>query len=140
MAFHFKFPRMPSPIFWLQAAACGIVGWSLVHGGLAVGSGEPAPPAAATPVSSDVAPGGSTAPSASPAASPAPAAASQLAAAPSLGLALSRIDVIVTHNDTLDRIFRRLKLSLADLASPAQPLGLRAEAWTFACVPGKRCT
>ncbi len=131
MALHFKFPRMPSPIFWLQAAACGIVGWSLVHGGLAIGSGEPAPPATATPVSSDVAPGGNTAPSASPAvaapaAAPAPAAASQLAAAPSLGLALSRIDVIVTHNDTLDRIFRRLKLSLADLASLRSLPGLRA--------------
>jgi murein DD-endopeptidase MepM/ murein hydrolase activator NlpD len=130
MVLHFKLPRMPSPIFWLQAAACSIVGWSLLHGGFAVGSGEAAPPATATPGSSDVAPGGNTTPSASPAAvpaaAPARAAGSQLAAAPSLGLALSRIDVIVTHNDTLDRIFRRLKLNLADLASLRSLPGLRA--------------
>jgi murein DD-endopeptidase MepM/ murein hydrolase activator NlpD len=126
MALHFKFPRMPSPIFWLQAAACSVVGWSLLHGGLAVGSGEPAPPATVTPDSSPVAPAVNTAPSASPAATPAPAAGAQLAATPSLGLALSRIDVIVTHNDTLDRIFRRLKLNLADLASLRSLPGLRA--------------
>jgi murein DD-endopeptidase MepM/ murein hydrolase activator NlpD len=110
----------------LQAAACSIVGWSLLHGGLAVGSGEAAPPATATPGSSDVAPGANTTPAASPAAVAARAAGSQLAAAPSLGLALSRIDVIVTHNDTLDRIFRRLKLNLADLASLRSLPGLRA--------------
>src|ERR1700688_3812132 len=116
MALQFKLPRMPSPIFWLQAAACSIVGWSLLHGGLAVGSGEAAPPATATPdSSSDVAPGGNPAPAAAPAAAPARAAGSQLAAAPSLGLALSRIDVIVTHNHTPDRIFKRLELNLADL-------------------------
>src|SRR4029077_18750003 len=130
MALHFKFPRMPSLIFWLQAAACSIVGWSLLHGGLAVGSGEAAAPATVTPDSSPVAPGGNAAPSASPAAVPAAAPAhtggAQLAAAPALGLALSRIDVIVTHNDTLDRIFRRLKLNLADLASVRSLPGLRA--------------
>jgi murein DD-endopeptidase MepM/ murein hydrolase activator NlpD len=126
MALHFKLPRMPSPIFWLQAAACAIVGWSLLHGGLAVGSGESAPPATATPDSSSVVPPADAAPSASPAAAPAGAAAPQLAAAPSLGVALSRIDVIVTHNDTLDRIFRRLKLNLADLASLRSLPGLRA--------------
>jgi murein DD-endopeptidase MepM/ murein hydrolase activator NlpD len=126
MALHFKIPRMPSPIFWLQAAACSVVGWSLLHGGLAVGSGESAPPATATPDSSPVGPGVNTAPSASPAAAPVPTADAQLAATASLGLALSRIDVIVTHNDTLDRIFRRLKLNLADLASLRSLPGLRA--------------
>src|SRR5579863_563204 len=126
MAPHFKFPRMPSPIFWLQAAACAVVGWSLLHGGLAVGSGEPAPPATATPDSGPVAPAVNTGPSASPAAAPAPTAGARLAATPSLELALSRIDVIVTHNDTLDRIFRRLKLNLADLASLRSLPGLRA--------------
>jgi murein DD-endopeptidase MepM/ murein hydrolase activator NlpD len=126
MALHFKIPRMPSPIFWLQAAACSVVGWSLLHGGLAVGSGESAPPATATPDSSPVGPGVNTAPSASPAAAPVPTADAQLAATASLGLALSRIDVIVTHNDTLDGIFRRLKLNLADLASLRSLPGLRA--------------
>lgn len=33
------------------------------------------------------------------------------------GLGLSTIEVIVGHNDTLDRIFRKLQLSLGDLAS-----------------------
>ena len=41
-------------------------------------------------------------------------------------LALSTIDVIVTRNDTLDRIFRRLKLNLADLASLRMLPGIRA--------------
>jgi murein DD-endopeptidase MepM/ murein hydrolase activator NlpD len=51
-----------------------------------------------------------------------------LAAAPSLAdaeLALSTIDVIVSRNDTLDRIFRRLKLNLSDLASLRTLPGLR---------------
>lgn len=41
-------------------------------------------------------------------------------------LALSSIDVIVSRNDTLDRIFRRLKLNLADLASLRALPGLKA--------------
>ena len=51
-----------------------------------------------------------------------------LAAAPSLAdaaLALSTIDVIVSRNDTLDRIFRRLKLNLSDLASLRTLPGIR---------------
>src|SRR5580658_9263986 len=96
--------RWPSAAFWLQAGACAIVGWSLVHGALSV-SPEPA----AAPALSG---------SAVPAAPARPAATPQLAAVPSLGsAALSTIDVIVARNDTLDRIFRRLKLNLADLAS-----------------------
>ena len=96
--------RWPSAAFWLQAGACAIVGWSLVHGALSV-----APEPAALPTL------GSSAPAGTPAR---PAATAQLAAVPSLGTAaLSTIDVIVARNDTLDRIFRRLKLNLADLAS-----------------------
>ena len=51
-----------------------------------------------------------------------------LAGAPSLEsaqMALSTIDVIVTRNDTLDRIFRRLKLNLTDLASLRSLPGVR---------------
>jgi murein DD-endopeptidase MepM/ murein hydrolase activator NlpD len=96
--------RWPSAAFWLQAGACAIVGWSLVHGALSV-----APEPAAAPA---------LAGSAVPAAPAHPAPTPQLAAVPSLGTAaLSTIDVIVARNDTLDRIFRRLKLNLADLAS-----------------------
>jgi murein DD-endopeptidase MepM/ murein hydrolase activator NlpD len=96
--------RWPSAAFWLQAGACAIVGWSLVHGALSVAPETPASPTL-----------GSSAPASLPAR---PAAMPQLAAVPSLETAaLSTIDVIVARNDTLDRIFRRLKLNLADLAS-----------------------
>jgi murein DD-endopeptidase MepM/ murein hydrolase activator NlpD len=105
---------MPPLIFWLQTAACAIVAWSVLHGALAVA--PPDGPAGAAPA--DV--------SASASATPARIDGAQLAATPSLGLALSHIDVIVTHNDTLDRIFRRLKLNLADLASLRNLPGLRA--------------
>ena len=127
MPFPFKSVRMPSPMFWLQAAACAIVAWSLLHGALAVGPAATDPQAPDTlPDSNSVTPGLTTAPPASPAAAPARTSGAQLAATPSLAVALSRIDVIVTHNDTLDRIFRRLKLSLADLASLRSLPGLRA--------------
>jgi murein DD-endopeptidase MepM/ murein hydrolase activator NlpD len=96
--------RWPSAAFWLQAGACAIVGWSLVHGALSV---------APEPVAAPPLPG-----HAAPVAPARPAATPQLAAVPSFGsAALSTIDVIVARNDTLDRIFRRLKLNLADLAS-----------------------
>ena len=41
-------------------------------------------------------------------------------------LALSSIDVIVTRNDSLDRIFRRLQLNVADLATLRALPGLKA--------------
>jgi murein DD-endopeptidase MepM/ murein hydrolase activator NlpD len=127
MPFPFKSVRMPSPMFWLQAAACAIVAWSLLHGALAVGPPATDPQAPGTPPDSNsVTPGLTTTPPASSAAAPERTTGAQLAATPSLALALSRIDVIVTHNDTLDRIFRRLKLSLADLASLRSLPGLRA--------------
>jgi murein DD-endopeptidase MepM/ murein hydrolase activator NlpD len=134
MALHFKPFRMPSPIFWLQTGACTIVAWTLLHGALAVGpddaAGATAAPASGSPApASNTAPASplTAAPTAAPAvAAPAHTAGAQLAATPSLGLALSRIDVIVTHNDTLDRIFRRLKLNLADLASLRALPGLKA--------------
>ncbi|GAC1451755.1 MAG: peptidoglycan DD-metalloendopeptidase family protein [Steroidobacteraceae bacterium] len=124
MALHFKSPRMPAAIVWLQAAACAIVGWSLWHGALAVGPLGAAPEATATPDSNSAAP--APPPATPPGAAAAREAGAQLASAPTLGLALSRIDVIVTHNDTLDGIFRRLKLNLADLASLRSLPGLRA--------------
>src|SRR5215471_5302753 len=131
--------RVPGPLrrvfsmkFWLQAGACAVVAWSLLHGGITLRSAEPegvAPigrdePAAGASMTGP-ATGHPTAPSPSStglAASAARAAAAtpSLAAAPSLEsaqIALSTIDVVVTRNDTLDRIFRRLKLNLTDLAS-----------------------
>jgi murein DD-endopeptidase MepM/ murein hydrolase activator NlpD len=134
--------RTGSLAFWLQLGACAVVAWSLFYGTAAegpaardprsggIGTGSVPPPATApaSPVataatrsaSSGAAPSG-------PAASDGPPAV-QLAAAPALegaGLALSTIDVIVSRNDTLDRIFRRLKLNLADLASLRTLPGIR---------------
>jgi murein DD-endopeptidase MepM/ murein hydrolase activator NlpD len=128
--------RMRSPVFGLQASACAVVAWSLLHGGV---TGPPAPAASPAPVPSTQPSVPATAPQAPPAsgapgntaAVPAAVSASspRLAADPSLEdarLALSTIDVIVSRNDTLDRIFRRLKLSLADLASARGLPGVRA--------------
>jgi murein DD-endopeptidase MepM/ murein hydrolase activator NlpD len=116
-----------SAAFWLQSGACAVVAWSLLHGGSA---SAPAARTAGENASADSTVGTSpqVTPPAAPAA-PAPASSMQLAAAPGLAearLALSTIDVIVTRNDTLDHIFRRLKLNLADLASLRSLPGLRA--------------
>lgn len=126
--------RLPSAAFWLQSAACAVVGWTLWHGGLstpAAGASDGAatpPTQAANPTAA--ADDTSVAASASaPVAAAGTAAAVQQAAAPSLEsakFALSTIDVVVTRNDTLERIFRRLKLNLADLASLRSLPGTRA--------------
>ncbi|HEX9106639.1 MAG TPA: hypothetical protein VF832_05420, partial [Longimicrobiales bacterium] len=107
--------RWPRPRFWLQASACLVVGWSLLHGSV-----EIAPPAAPAPAAAGPA---------APAAAATTAPAVQLAAAAPLAdaqAALSRIDIVVARNDTLERIFRRLKLDLADLASLRSLPGVRA--------------
>src|SRR5580658_3210249 len=103
-----RLQRLPAAGFLLQAGACAVVAWSLWHGGPdrvpASNRSAPAPAAA-------------------------PAARAQLASAPALDgarLALSTIDVIVNRNDTLDAIFRRLKLDLADLASLRSLPGARS--------------
>src|SRR5215472_5595058 len=99
-------------------------------------------PAADTPFTlTSPAPGTAAGSAASPAvnASGAVAASSAAAAAPGgtpvlagaagfdgAQLALSSIDVIVSRNDTLDRIFRRLQLNIADLATLRALPGLKA--------------
>ena len=126
-----------SAAFWLQSGACTVVAWSVLHGGITVAPGErPATGDAATgPTAAAAAsdtPGPATSLQGTPARgadSPPPSPSRQLAGAPGLAeaqLALSTIDVIVSRNDTLDRIFRRLKLNLADLASLRTLPGLRA--------------
>jgi murein DD-endopeptidase MepM/ murein hydrolase activator NlpD len=120
--------RVPAAAVCLQVAACAVVAWSLLNGGAAV---APAPGAkaragGAPPGASATAPTLATLQAAPAAGRTAPAT---LAAAPGLAdaqLALSTIDVIVSRNDTLDRIFRRLKLNLADLASLRTLPGVRA--------------
>jgi len=142
MAQRFRFPR-PSFAFFLQVAACGVVAWSLWNGGAvstrgpsaavpineAVAAAPAATPAAAGPTAPS--PAGAAAatvtPGVAPAATSAPAAV-QMASAPGFEgarLALTSIDVIVSRNDTLDRIFRRLKLNLTDLATLRALPGLK---------------
>jgi murein DD-endopeptidase MepM/ murein hydrolase activator NlpD len=152
MALRFRLPK-PSLAFHLQAAACGVVAWSLWNGGLDLAR-APAraaagmPPAAAagpapavtTPAAttdSPAAPGttlaeataaaaGATAVSPTAAPTGTAGAAATTAAVTSPQPVLAGIDVTVSPNDTLDRIFRRLKLSLADLASLRSLPGLKA--------------
>jgi murein DD-endopeptidase MepM/ murein hydrolase activator NlpD len=146
----FRLPKA-SFAFFLQAAACGVVAWSLWNGGLSAPqrSSVPQPPAAAQPAGSAVpSPADTGTPATAPPATPDPAgtpagavgaavpaqpgaagAPLQLASAPDfegVRLALTSVDVIVSRNDTLDRIFRRLQLNLADLASLRALPGLKA--------------
>ncbi len=167
MALRFRVPR-PSFAFFLQAAACAVVAWSLWNGGLtrlqAPAGAQPSAaadspdsatfnpfkdPAADTSFTLTSPAPGATAGAAPPtaanaAATPAAQAVTAAPGAPVVGagaapvrlasapgfdgaqLALSSIDVIVSRNDTLDRIFRRLKLNLADLASLRALPGLKA--------------
>ena len=115
---------LPSPAFWLQASACAVVAWSLLHGGISVSPepGAETPGAGAASLATSAA-GDPSRPIAN-----ATPHSLQLASTPSFAdakLALSTIDVIVTRNDTLDHIFRRLKLNLADLASLRSLPGIR---------------
>jgi murein DD-endopeptidase MepM/ murein hydrolase activator NlpD len=125
--------RLFSGRLWLQASACAIVAWSLLHGGISiVPSGSPAaapasPAAAVAAAAAPAAAEGSSATAGLLQANPATSGL-QLASATPLEearLAVSTIDVIVTRNDTLDRIFRRLKLNLADLSSLRSLPGIR---------------
>jgi hypothetical protein len=168
MATRFRLPR-PSFAFFLQAAACLVVAWSLWNGGLtgpqtpggaeqppgasapdaatinpfkegvidrsgvpaSAAPADPANAATATTAPSTAAPAGAPAVAAAPSAAPAAAAGAPVRLAGAAGfegaqLALSSIDVIVSRNDTLDRIFRRLKLNVADLASLRALPGLKA--------------
>ena len=108
--------RATSPTFWLQASAAAIVAWTLLHPGA-----TPTPAAGTDDEPQAGAPDAAASPPAVPQ-RPAGSARSLEDAKP----ALATIDVIVTRNDTLDRIFRRLKLDLADLASLRTLPGIRA--------------
>jgi len=147
MALRLRLPR-PSFAFFLQAAACGVVAWSLWSGGLSSPQspdgtqlpGAAAPASAAEPLDDPAGPAASATAAALPVPSgstlaeapPAPGAAAdapRVAAAAGFDgarLALTSIDVIVSRNDTLDQIFRRLKLNLADLATLRALPGLKA--------------
>jgi murein DD-endopeptidase MepM/ murein hydrolase activator NlpD len=118
----FKFGRFglaPSRLRILQVAATGgVLAWACFHGGDAVtnlaapapsgaSSAAPASPAAAAPLVPELEP-------------------QQAGFANPVALGASTIEVVVSRNDTLDRIFRRLKLNLADLASLRALPGLKS--------------
>jgi murein DD-endopeptidase MepM/ murein hydrolase activator NlpD len=117
--------RVFSAAFWLQLGACAIVGWTLLHGGTSPRpSGEPGSAPEVSPAPATTAESAATAGTAAPATS----TDGNASALPSAQLAgtVSTTDVTVTRNDTLDRIFRRLKLNLADLASLRSLPGVRS--------------
>jgi murein DD-endopeptidase MepM/ murein hydrolase activator NlpD len=99
----------------LQVAACALLAWSWFRT-------DTAPPAITPP---RLIPTGSAVAATSP--GPGQDVAPQQAAFVSpMAIGASTIEVIVSHNDTLDRIFRRLKLDLADLASLRDLPGLKS--------------
>jgi len=138
MPFSFKptQPKLTSPgitpcrVRWLQVAVCAVLAWSWLRG-------EPEgvqPPATSSPASASasastslptIAGTDTAVETATGVGTSAPAALSgQPLKNASFGL--STINVIVSRNDTLDHIFRRLQLNLADLASLRSLPGLKA--------------
>jgi murein DD-endopeptidase MepM/ murein hydrolase activator NlpD len=122
--------RLFSAVFWLQLSACAVVGWTLLHGGVSPApSGDSA--AAVAPESAIPGPTAQDAASVSGSAVNSGQEVTAGSAAPTslrpevANPPLSTTDVTVTRNDTLDRIFRRLKLNLADLASLRNLPGIR---------------
>ena len=112
----FKFARTelaPCRPRILQVAACALLAWSWFRP-------DSSPPALAPP---QQIPTGSTVASAQPRQDVAP---QQAAFVSPMAIGASTIEVVVSHNDTLDRIFRRLKLDLADLASLRDLPGLKS--------------
>ncbi|MGQ0834551.1 MAG: M23 family metallopeptidase [Gammaproteobacteria bacterium] len=107
----------PSRARWLQLAACAVLAWAALRG---------EPPVVGTAQTTQTT---QTAPTAQ---TPDTATAEPELLSPPIepqtaGLGFSTIEVIVRRNDTLDQIFRRLQLNLADLASLRGLPGLKAQ-------------
>ena len=113
----FKFGRTelaPCRPRFLQVAACALLAWTWFR--------TDSPPPVATPsplIARD--PGAAT-----PGPQPTAEGPQQAAFVSPIAIGASTIEVIVSHNDTLDRIFRRLKLDLSDLASLRDLPGLKS--------------
>ena len=103
----------PSRARVLQLAACGVLAWAWFR--------EPVVPVQEIPPVS----GPEITHQAAAAPAPEEAQPSDVAEAGLLGA--STIEVIVSRNDTLDRIFRRLQLNLSDLASLRALPGIKAQ-------------
>jgi murein DD-endopeptidase MepM/ murein hydrolase activator NlpD len=113
----------PPRLRWVLVAACAFLAWSMLRRGPEVTQ----PPATAAPVIGKQASAGGAASGSTQggAASTADLLAPKKPVE-TASIGLSTINVIVNRNDTLDGIFRRLKLSLADLASLRGLPGLKA--------------
>jgi len=109
-------PRIPGPApsraHWLQLAACAVLAWAWWRAIPAIYVPPVLPHPAQTLAAETLA---AQAPAQPPAERPVQSAA----------LGANTIEVIVQANDTLDSIFRRLKLGLADLASLRALPGLK---------------
>jgi murein DD-endopeptidase MepM/ murein hydrolase activator NlpD len=107
----------------LQLAGCAVLAWAWLQ----TEPGTDAPAIALSPRASALP--GTVQSKAAPIA-PLSSAAAQAPHHAATGLSgilgLQTIEVVVSHNDTLDRIFRRLKLNLADLASLRSLPGLKS--------------
>jgi murein DD-endopeptidase MepM/ murein hydrolase activator NlpD len=132
---------MPSPIksAWLKfitaTRSLPPSRWSLIVGGVFLAwlcirtpSELRQPPAttAQQVVATNGAPPGTTVPGGAPTTTPAATAATSKPPVSGASFGPSSINIIVHPNDTLDAIFRRLKLNLADLASLRALPGLKA--------------
>jgi hypothetical protein len=104
---------------FLQVAACAVLAWTWLRS-------DPVEIAATAPRASSGTNPANTEPSPASTSTAPDVTAPQAAFASPMALGASTIEVIVSHNDTLDRIFRRLKLALADLASLRSLPGLKA--------------
>ena len=112
----------PSRARLMQLAGCAVLAWTWLRAEPDAGNSPPATLIPLTGVESGTSPG-----SGGPAGSALAQAGAARAALPNpVLLGASTIEVIVAHNDTLDRIFRRLKLDLADLASLRSLPGLKS--------------
>ena len=105
-------PAPPGPLkskaVWLSVIALALCGWAWVRGEREQASALRAEPAFV------------------PLAVPAPLPTVEPVPMQAAALGAATIEVIVSRNDTLDRIFRRLKLDLADLASLRSLPGVKA--------------
>src|SRR5688572_5539616 len=126
MASWFKFGHSgqgPSRARIIQVTACAALAWLWFHS-------EPFEVAA--PAKADASPGTNSLTTQPRLPAPQieipaenPATHASLFSSP-MALGASTIQVVVSRNDTLDRIFRRLKLDVADLASLRDLPGLKA--------------